>query len=98
MSTIKDAINFIIHLQLENERLQTIGNHHCPKCVFGIRESAKSEAIKEFAERLREIYKKHLVCSFNVLNNEIDNLVIEMTAKDTSVSLVDGHIEAEKGR
>lgn len=74
-NTIKDAINFIVHLQLENERLQTIGNHHCQKCVFGIRESAKSEAINEFATRLKDRFK---LCD-EIFSRTIDNLAKEIT-------------------
>ncbi len=42
-------------------------------------QQAQSEAIKEFAERLKERYEKHILCSTNILNNEIDSLVKEMT-------------------
>ena len=42
-------------------------------------QQAKSEAIKKFAERLKERYEKRILCNTNILNNEIDNLVKEMT-------------------
>ena len=42
----------------------------------------RNQAIEEFAERLKDTYKNHLVCSFNVLNNDIDNLVKEMVGEN----------------
>ena len=41
-------------------------------------EKGRAEAIKEFAERLKKIYENHIVCTWTVLNPEIDNLVQEM--------------------
>ena len=41
-----------------------------------------SEAIKEFAERLKEKYKKDFNSSWRSVYNPIDNLVKEMTASD----------------
>lgn len=40
------------------------------------------QSIKEFAERLKERYKKRMLCSTNILINEIDNLVNEMMYVD----------------
>ena len=42
-------------------------------------QQAKSEAIKEFAKQLKKRYENHIICSCNILNNEIDNLVKEIT-------------------
>ena len=42
-------------------------------------EKIKSDAIKKFAERLKERYEKRMICSTNILNNEIDSLVEKMT-------------------
>lgn len=36
------------------------------------------DAIKEFAKRLKKTYTNHIVCSYSVLNNEIDKLVKEV--------------------
>lgn len=40
---------------------------------------AKSEAIKEFAERLKKLYEGNLICGSKVLKNDIEELVREMT-------------------
>ena len=42
-------------------------------------EKIKSDAIKKFAERLKERYEKRMICSTTILNNEIDSLVEKMT-------------------
>ena len=46
---------------------------------------SNSEAIKEFAERLKKVYANHLMCSFNVINNEIDNVLNEMLPEPSKV-------------
>lgn len=64
----------------EIERLENSGIHassvedwlsHCRKL--------RSEAIKEFAERLKKKYENYIICTWKVLNEEIDSLVKEMT-------------------
>ena len=64
----------IERLKVENERLITMHNEMC----LGTKK-LKEFAVKEFAERLKKKYENHIVCSFNVLNNEIDDLLAEMT-------------------
>ena len=46
-----------------------------------IKEEIKAEAIKEFAERLKEKYKHHVLCGYEVINGELDNLVKEMVGE-----------------
>ena len=46
---------------------------------------SNSEAVKEFAERLKKVYANHLMCSFNVINNEIDNVLNEMLPEPSKV-------------
>ena len=63
---------------------------------------AKSEAYKEFADMLRgeALYDEDFM-EFILYKDDIDttlNKLIKSPETDTSVSLVDGHIEAEKGR
>ena len=57
----------------------------------------RNEAIKEFTERLKE-KSYEIYGAYEVVDvSDIDNLVEIMTPKrDTSVSLVDGHIESDK--
>ena len=77
----KDVINLINRQKAEIEKYKSgmIANAEVVKTLTNELKTAKSEAIKEFAERLKERYEKHILCSTNILNNEIDNLVKEMT-------------------
>ena len=47
--------------------------------IISAYDRGRTEAIKEFAERLKKKYEKHIICSCDILNNEMDNLVKEMT-------------------
>ena len=86
---LENALNLINRQKAEIERLREIANPKCQKCVSRTTECAKSEAIKEFAERLKE-YELCMFCSFPnnkslgseqyiVLSDSIDDLVKEMT-------------------
>ena len=50
---------------------------HCGKQLQGKKKDVKSEAIKEFAERLKKIKQMPLIT-----NNDINNLVKEMTESE----------------
>ena len=84
----RETLDLINRQKAEIERLREIANHKCQKCVSRTTECAKSEAIKEFAERLKE-YELCMFCSFPnnkslgseqyiVLSDSIDDLVKEM--------------------
>lgn len=88
-NAVSDLINRqaaeIEELKTEIERMENqntlLLKKKC-KDINTARKIIKSNAIKEFAERLKERYEKHILCSTNILNNEIDNLVKEMTEKE----------------
>ena len=71
----KDIIALINRQQAEIERLQKLLDDKCDRCIARDR----AEAIKEFAERLKE--KKGI---YNTFASEriIDNLVKEMVGED----------------
>lgn len=52
LEELKESRNTINRQKAEIERLREIANHKCQKCVSRTIECAKSEVIKEFAERL----------------------------------------------
>ena len=60
---MEDAINLINRQKAEIERLNAVSEicGDCHKKYAEKIERAKSEAMKEFAERLKEKYKNHLV-------------------------------------
>ena len=78
----KNVLDLINRQKAEIEKLEkgelskamTFNSETIKRCV--------DEAIREFAERLKEKHKNHLVCNIYVLNNEIDNLVKEMTEEN----------------
>ena len=75
----ESVLDLINRQNAEIERLREIANHKCQKCVSRTIECAKSEAIKEFAERLKE--KLQWDVEFDnklVFESDIDNLVKEM--------------------
>lgn len=86
---IKDALDLINRQKAEIERLREIANHKCQKCVSRTIECAKSEAIKEFAERLKENIRNAIDTYYNSYGggyyhaedtiDDIDNLVKEIT-------------------
>ena len=79
---MKDALDLINRQKAEIERLREIANHKCQKCVSRTIECAKSEAIKEFAERLKHFIIPQKADGYTreiVLKRDIDNLVKEMT-------------------
>lgn len=79
------ALETINHLNEENERITLeyagfkAGVNHFADIGKMLYNEARAEAIREFAERLKKKYKNHIVCTWTVLNEEIDNLVKEMT-------------------
>lgn len=84
----ESVIDLIKRQQAEIERLQSklINSTHIhvdksafEECCYNI-ETAKAEAYKEFAERLKEIYAIH-----EGLHMEIDNLVKELTEGSNGV-------------
>ena len=86
---IKDALDLINRQKAEIERLREIANHKCQKCVSRTIECAKSEAMKEFAERLKT-YAKELHIGDNISwlvlgVGRVDQLVKEMTEVNENV-------------
>lgn len=85
-TSVFDLIN---RQKAEIERLREIANHKCQKCVSRTIECAKSEAIKEFAERLKENIRNAIDTYYNSYGggyyhaedtiDDIDILVKEMT-------------------
>ena len=87
----------ICKLQTENDELRSIveiTNENCRKAV-GVfykvvekTETAKAEAVKEFAERLKKEFKPEINygvvanCAIKLFRNTIDYLVKEMTEKE----------------
>lgn len=75
----------IERLQIYSENLKISENHLLNECAT-VRKKAKSEAIKEFAERLKGKYEKHFNDSYKLIYDNqgrnayrlIDNLVKEM--------------------
>ena len=73
------TIDLINRQKAEIERLREIANPKCQKCVSRTIECAKSEAIKEFAERLKS--KRQWDTEFEnmfVFDTDIDNILKEM--------------------
>lgn len=96
----KNIFNLISRKNAEIDVLKT--NIHSLTITLSNRARVeRAEAIREFAERLKEVGTKiyggkGFEGAFVIANNlQIDNLVKEMTESktDTSVSLVDGHTE-----
>ena len=82
MMCAKNALDLINRQKAEIERLREIANPKCQKCVSRTTECAKSEAIKEFAERLKHFIIPQKADGYTreiVLKRDIDNLVKEMT-------------------
>lgn len=76
-----DALGIINRLQVNNERLTTAH----PKTIESIkkmRDKAKAEAYKEFAERLKKKYKPYVILGSEVAEIEIDNLLKEMLGEN----------------
>ena len=89
---LESVLDLINRQKAEIERLREIANHKCQKCVSRTIECAKSEAIKEFAERLKHFIIPQKADGYTreiVLKRDIDNLVKEMTG---------GRNKSEKGR
>lgn len=83
-----DIIDLIIRLKAENEMLKNISNNKTKALlrhdtfINELHEklkTIKSEAIKEFAERLKEKFKKDFNSSWFSVYKPIDNLVKELT-------------------
>lgn len=75
------ALNIINRLQVKNQRLTTAH----PKTIESIkkmRDKAKAEAYKEFAEKLKKKYKPYVILGSGVAEIEIDNLVKEMVGEN----------------
>ena len=82
LEELKESRNTINRQKAEIERLREIANHKCQKCVSRTIECAKSEAIKEFAERLKHFIIPQKADGYTreiVLKRDIDNIVKEMT-------------------
>jgi 7-keto-8-aminopelargonate synthetase-like enzyme len=90
-SMINDALDLInrkdkriAELQAENDRLQKaikVQDIMIEQQDYKLK-TAKSEAIKEFAERLKEKAYINNYCVYVVTNDEIDNLVKEMVGEE----------------
>ena len=78
LNAVSDLIN---RQKVEIERLEHIhkGDEQLINSLNKCYKLAKSEAIKEFAERLKERRDLNQMCIAIVSKNEIDNLVKEMT-------------------
>lgn len=81
---MKDALSLINRLQAENERLKdtlnaTIAGQETLQRYIT---TAKAEAVKEFAERLKEKYKPYVILGSEVAEIEIDNLLKEMLGEN----------------
>jgi hypothetical protein len=81
----------------EVERLQSriIEQHNA---ICEIVKQTNSEAIKEFAERLKKEATVDEDSTWWIANIDVDNLVKELTEPkaETSVSLIDGHIDGKE--
>lgn len=78
---IKAALDLINRLQVKNQRLTTAH----PKTIESIkkmRDKAKAEAYKEFAERLKKKYKPYVILGSEVAEIEIDNLLKELAGEN----------------
>lgn len=73
-----DCAKQLKRANIEIKRLKSLLIKKCKDTVPIDTNQIKLQAIIEFAERLKERYEKHILCSTNILNNEIDNLVKEM--------------------
>jgi hypothetical protein len=78
-TTIGDVLDLINSQKAEIERLKAEAQM-ADGYADALEERAKSEAIKEFAERLKDYLKEHawIWCS------EVDNLVKEMVGEDNA--------------
>ena len=74
-------------LQIRNKVLTEITKNYDWKFA-----NAKSEAIKEFAERLKQM-PSVTNCEYEWLHLDIDSLAKELTEHKETVSMIDGHIE-----
>lgn len=90
---VEDIISMYDRQKAENERLekarqkqaQFLGEERGQKYeLINKITKAKSEAIKEFAERLKEKAPNIIEERFHILRNEIDNLVKEMVGDDNA--------------
>ena len=81
---MKDALNLINRQKAEIERLKCSVEkwEDTAKELFNSRQTAKTEAIKEFAERLRKQATVDDDSTWWIANIDVDNLVKEM-AGDT---------------
>ena len=88
-----DALDLINRLQAENERLESLSErlgvsvNWKADYIYELEDNlktAKAEAYKEFAERLKEKAKPHYFdnCNFAVPIDDIDNLLKEMVGED----------------
>ena len=72
------------HKKHLNRNIVFVGSRGCGKTLLQMNQiestinKIKAEAIKEFAERLKEKYKYHELCGYKVINGELDDLVKEM--------------------
>lgn len=66
----RDALDLIRRQKAEIDHFADIGKMYS---------EVRAEAIREFVESLKKKYENHIVCTWTVLNEEIDNLVKEMT-------------------
>ena len=84
---VKNALDLINRQQEEIERLKEdrkrlkkVQMQLDDLCIM--HRTIRAEAIKEFADKLKEKYKYHELCGYEVINGELDDLVKEMVGEE----------------
>lgn len=75
----KDALDLINRQKAEIERLRKYDEERDIRLHARLKENARAEAIKEFAERLKEQANRNDLIYYRVDDTDIDKLVKEMT-------------------